>query len=1017
MQMRSIKMRLPERSILFFAGFFLFFTFGSPAFAAITGKIAGRILDAETGEPLPGTNVVIVGTDLGAAADVTGHYFIINIPPGTYSVQASAIGYEAMTQTDVRVSVDHTTPLNFDLRPTTLVGEAVTVVAAREIVKMDVSSSSVVAQYDQIVAVPFVTDVTEYTSLMAGVEGDRIRGGGLDQTAFVLDGLTVVDNRSNEPLVMINLSSVAEMSIITGGFNAEYGNIRSGLINIVTKEGDPNRYHGSLDLRYSPPLQKHRGASLISPDNFYLRPYLDPEVMWEGTTAGGWDEETKLQYPEFIGWDAVSAKLMADADPGNDRTPDECRDLFLWEHASEGSAEFGQKEMEYGHKPDWFGEVSLGGPVPLLGRFLGNMTFFSSYKRDQQMFGLPSARDYWTEENAHLKLTSRLTPKMKLTVEGLFGEIQTLSFVHGGPKAWMRDPDDIFRTNITEGNAFSDRAGAQMYFPSTLTPFNIHRRMYGIAFDHALSPSTFYNIRITSLRIENEATENMVTWRDTATIRYFGNTPVDEAPYGFWYADGIQSMQDGMYYGAIGSWVRDSSKVNTISAKFDLTSQIDRYNQIKMGFLINYDDIYSHYGTMEWLWNKEWTETREYPYRIGAYIQNKLEFEGMIANFGLRLDYNDPNTDWYTLERYSQYFKPGYHEVFRELAPKEPTKGHLKLSPRLGISHPITARAKLYFNYGHFYSMPSSEDMFDIYIGSISGGIANRIFRIGNPSADIPRTVAYELGVEYNIGDLFMLGLAGYYKDVTNQTGDVRYINIDGTIDYETVENNHYADVRGFEIRVERPFGRWLTGWLNYNYIVTTDGFIGREVYYEDKRLERLYGIQNPYQEIPLARPFLRTSVFLTVPTDYGFLLGGLQLALLYTWKAGRYETWDPLNTYELFDNVQWKDRHNVDARISKQFRVGRQTLTFFADINNLFDTKYLETIGFQNRGDERNYMESLHLPMYDGPEYEAQGLIKGDDRPGDIKSDDKDYIDMPDRNFLTYLNPRSFYVGLRYDF
>ena len=110
------------------------------------------------------------------------------------------------------------------------------------------------------------------------------------------------------------------MNIIKGGFNAEYGNVRSGLINVVTKEGDV-RYGGSVDFRIRPAQLKHSGPSMFSPDNFYLRPYLDPAVMWEGTNSGGWDEETQRQYPGFEGWDALSSRLLADDNPSNDLTP------------------------------------------------------------------------------------------------------------------------------------------------------------------------------------------------------------------------------------------------------------------------------------------------------------------------------------------------------------------------------------------------------------------------------------------------------------------------------------------------------------------------------------------------------------------------------------------------------------------------------------------------------------------------------------------------------------------------
>ncbi len=1011
--------------------FALMLSLSTTLWGGTTGKISGRVTDAATGESLAGANVMIVGTNLGAAADAEGDYFIINVTPGTYEVQSTMIGYQTLTLTEVAVRLDLTTPVNFNLTSTVIVGEAVTVTAGREIIKMDQSSSAINESFERIVTVPLVTDIQQYISLQAGIEGEIIRGGGLDQTTFMLDGMMVVDNRNNQPMMLVNLSSIKEISIIKGGFNAEYGNARSGIINIITKEGDPDRYHGSVDIRRRSPGLKHGGASMFNKDNYYLRPYLDPDVMWDGTRldsasnlkGGYWDKETQGSYKSFTGWDKYSAKLMADADPNNDRTPEEARDMFMWLHRAEGSEALGQIEDPYGDKPDWNTDVSLSGPVPLIGRFLGNLSFFASYRRNSEEFALPTSREFYTENNANLKLTARLSPNMKLMVEGLYGQVTTVaayaqrvsetgSYVPGG--------DDMLWGSLATGGSYAIRYGGTLYWPSTLVPFDVTRSMGGIALDHVLSPSTFYNLRISSVRIENSAT-GPDKWRDTTTVRYFGTTPMDESPYGNWWLGGPKEMTDGQVYAAYAAGTGDLSTINTVNIKFDLTSQIDKYNQIKAGVLFNYDNINTDvWKRMEYCPNNEqhitWTQT---PYRAGAYLQDKLEFEGMIANIGVRLDYSNPNTDWYTLDRYSIYFKRQFEDLLTTEAPTEPAESQLRISPRIGISHPISEEAKLYFNYGHFYSMPTSRSMYTIDYGTAGLGIN----RIGNPSADLPRTVAYELGLEYNLANMFLLHLSGYYKDVGDQTGNVRYTNYDGTIRYYTFENNHYEDIRGFEVQVDKRYGRWITGWLNYNYMVSTEGFIGREFYYEDLRDMRISGLQNPYQEIPLARPLFRGNLLVTSPEDWGpgvagiKPLGGIQFSFLYSWKAGRYETWDPLDTDLLQDNVQWKPRQSVDARISKRIQLGESSVSLYVDINNVLDTKYMETQGFSDGSDKTKYLESLHLPMYEGEEYQDQGYEPGDDKPGDFKSDDKDYINDPDRDFLTNLNPRAIFVGLRVDF
>ena len=1017
-----MKSMLFKVSFVFILACLMLFGFQSVTMAGVTGKIAGMVKDADTGEALPGVNVVLVGTTQGAATDVDGHYFIVNIPPGTYSVTASMIGYTSVRKTEVLVSTDRTTTIDFDLKVTAITGEEVTIVAEREIVPMDVSASHIVAEAEEIVQVPMVTDLSQYINMQAGIEGMVIRGGGMDQTQFMMDGLMVVDQRVNKPMMMVNLSAVKELNVIKGGFSAEYGNVRSGLINVITKEGSPSAYHASIDARISVPRLKHSGNSIFEPDNYQLRSYLDPAVCWAGTENGTWDEYKKNQNLSFIGWNAYSEALLADDDPTNDMTPGQAQQRFIWLHRSQaksewgviGSGELGQKEGEYGHKPDWNADVSFGGPVPIIGKYLGNLSFFTSYRNNWEMFGLPQNREYFKEENQQLKLTSRLSSSMKLTLEGLYGEINSIS----------RDRS-IQQDNYLTSGYDNINSNLSMYYPVGNNPYDLYRSMIGLSFDHVLSPTTFYNVRISRIAVNNVC-GGKVAVRDTTNIKQFGSVWVDEAPFGIPPDVSLGRtllMTDGMYYGAHAAGARDWSNSETLSLKFDLTSQINRYNQLKVGLLANYDDLNTHYEMIRWESPGGNTKVKwqHFPYRVGAYVQDKLEFEGMIANFGLRLDYNEPNCDWYTVDRYSRYLTKEYKNVFTDVAEKEAAEGHWKISPRLGISHPISAHAKLYFNYGHFYSMPQSSDMYEIDYGMFKQVAGIR--RLGNPSAELPRTIQYELGWEYNLLDMFLLHVSGYYKDVSDQTGDVWYTNYEGSVDYATVENNNYADIRGFELRIDKRWGKWLTGWINYNYLVSTSGYIGREHYYEDPREQRIYGLQNPYQERPLARPVLRANILLKTPGKWGPAIGNIKplgdihVSSLFTRKAGRYETWDPLETFELEQNLQWKARYSFDLRLSKMIRTGKYTFTLFADVQNLFNLEYLDSRGFADAEDKQRYYESLHLPMYEGEQYKQQGYTPGNDKPGDVKSDDKPYIDMPNLEYLTYFGQRTIFFGFKFDF
>ena len=138
-------------------------------FAGTTGRLAGRITDTATGEPLPFVNVVIMGTTLGAASDIDGYYSIINIPPGNYVVKASAIGYNSVSYQDVKVSIDLTTTIDFQLSEASVeLGEEVVVIATRPLVRMDLTSSTAIVGDDVISQLP-VAEVSDVLKLQAGI--------------------------------------------------------------------------------------------------------------------------------------------------------------------------------------------------------------------------------------------------------------------------------------------------------------------------------------------------------------------------------------------------------------------------------------------------------------------------------------------------------------------------------------------------------------------------------------------------------------------------------------------------------------------------------------------------------------------------------------------------------------------------------------------------------------------------------------------------------------------------------
>ncbi len=204
--------------------------------AGVTGKITGIVVDAGTSEPLIGVNVIIDGTGIGASTDIDGYYNIIGIPPGSYSIRASYIAYSLTILTDVKVMVDLTTEANFNLQPEVLEGSVVTVVARAPTVRKDVTSTSYRVGAEEIEALQ-VENLSDLINLQAGVVEGHFRGGRSGEVMYIVDGIPINDSYSGDVPLDVENDMIQAMEVISGTFNAEYGQAMSGIVNIVTKEG------------------------------------------------------------------------------------------------------------------------------------------------------------------------------------------------------------------------------------------------------------------------------------------------------------------------------------------------------------------------------------------------------------------------------------------------------------------------------------------------------------------------------------------------------------------------------------------------------------------------------------------------------------------------------------------------------------------------------------------------------------------------------------------------------------
>jgi len=842
---------------------------------------------------------------------------------------------------------------------------------------------------------------------------------------------------------------------------------------VVTQEGSKVGYSGSATFKISPPGAKNFGLSPFDRNSMWLRPYLDGDVCWTGTENprnkdGYWNKYTQQQYPTFIGWNAVSQKLLSDDDPTNDLTPVGAQRVFEYQH----------RRRPVTDQPDYSVDAGFGGPVPFAGKRLGGLRFFTSYRSEREMLLIPLSRPDYLDYDWSLRLTSDISPTIKLKLSGLVGKsynvaINATDFNYNGmdfgiSAAPYWNPTDYMRTPLEIARITNEQRSGRIFVDSWYCPAEVGYNSWAAQWTHALSSKTYYEVNVERLtrkyHTEPIHARNM---QDSLEVvpGYFA---VKEAPFGF-DPDPKTGIGDDMLFGGHTSTVRDFSRVSSTSVRADLTSQVNFTNMVKTGAEFESADLNLEYGEVNFFTGgRKYTKQSNHPLRAAFYLQDKLETKGFILNAGLRLDYSNAATDWVNLGAFDRYYYSSEYDSTQKY-PVQKSKSQWSLSPRLSISHPITENSKLFFNYGHFKQTPSYEQIFRI--GRGSSGAANNI---GDPNLILAKTVSYELGYDHALFGNYLLQLAAYYHDIKDQQAFVNYISADSKVNYFKATNSSYEDIRGFELTARKTTGRWWTAFLNYTYEVNSSGMFGYPVMYESLSQQRLwlYQFKDVFQqEKPLPRPYARVHVAMHTPEGFGPALLGARplqnwaLTLIGEWRSGGYFTWNENNMPGVSQNLRIYDFTDVTLRFNKIFDLNRIKLTLFVEVQNLFNQKHLSGAGFYSGLDQNAYLKSLHLPKSN-----AYNNMIGNDKIGDYRRnatfqpmqevmdfasytnpdplaiylesstgkymqftdgawaeadrsriqkmlDDKAYIDMPNQTSFNFLNPRQVFFGIRTSF
>lgn len=236
----------------------LFLSLPLAAFSAQTGKIAGKVTDIKTGESIPGANIVLENTRLGASCGLDGEYYILNVPPGVYTLIASSVSHKKQIVTGVIVYSGQTTWYNLKLEPSVLEMEEVTVTFQQPPVNVQETAMRSTVRKESIEELPVET-IEQVLQIQAGaVTGSdgqlHLRGGRSGEVTYYIDGLRVEDPIDGASPLLINREAVEELSVLSGTFNAEYGDAMSGVVQIITRDGT-EKFHGTYE--YTSPMLNH----------------------------------------------------------------------------------------------------------------------------------------------------------------------------------------------------------------------------------------------------------------------------------------------------------------------------------------------------------------------------------------------------------------------------------------------------------------------------------------------------------------------------------------------------------------------------------------------------------------------------------------------------------------------------------------------------------------------------------------------------------------------------------------
>ena len=961
------------------AAFTLLWT--AAAFAQLnTAKVEGTVRDKDTGQPLQGAQVQIEGTRLGNVTNADGYYFILNVPPGHRSITFTFTGYQKMTISDHLILAGQTTTLNASMSSTIVELGGITVEGEAEVLMprdQTVSKQRITA--DEIAQTP-ATRLEDMMVLEAGVQiggqeafarGLRIRGGRLGEEAMVVDGVTV-RNYTADPFrsglgwvyeqeegslsedttpLELSASAVEQVDIITGGFQAEFGNAQSGIVNIVTRGGGPT-YKGNVRMTTDEEMPR------------------TGDYGYNQLTASIGGPIPGISNLYFFG----SGEIQGQAD----KTPT---------HADEGFRGVNQEFVDH------------------LNQAVRNDVYFRTKGTPFTLEEFRKGREFYASKTPGAN-ASLFVPPNPARIPGNWGDrtlvsgklnfspLQGLSLIGTGNFSRNQnsyptgDNGNYFRTGIATISGLPDHdwsfeSDTVMYLPqafgrrtrTTNTLFGVDYDFYRTSKRNASLQFRFSSFRtqdINSSSIKNDYYHDntFMGWTPHDVpfeIETFPgrNYPLENTPeakryfpngWGGWerewsYESPFRLVEGDWLYWLNYRYEREVQK----NFKSDIDFQLNRWNRAKFG--VQYTAFHNkQFDIGGGFTRRDLANEFDYkPRMLATYFQNRTDLGDFVIDYGLRYDRFEPKTNWgyRNGDQYGENYFPTNIDEW---------------SPRFDVAFPVTDKSQLRFAYGAFTQLPS---MSFIFSGSNPGGL------------EYSRTDAFETGISYLLGPDMVVDVVAYYRDVTGNVASKSFFRdywqahsqrrVRGTTTGYSNQDN--GNIKGMDVTLRRRFANNFAFNVNYTLQFSrTTGSTYSTTSAWDVFLDPTTGeTYTPPDEI---RPIdgdqthnISTTFNYLFPEDFkagtltGKVLKDIRLYSVFTLRSGP-PAYDRITryggTYHLneAEDVTWLTRrdgrpiggvnyfrgrwsYTLDLRGSKSFRLGgTRRLIFFTEVFNLLNNK-----------------------------------------------------------------------------